>query len=139
MASRSFDGGSFLLRLFMALVIVFSTYNPEGLSYYHWALTEWGGFSVLKAFVGVVLLIGWVILIRATIGSLGLVGVVLASAFFGLLIWLLIDLLGLEAANLRIMSYIVEVVLVGVLSAGVSWSHIRRRVSGQIDMDDVED
>ncbi|MEJ1365701.1 MAG: DUF6524 family protein [Candidatus Sedimenticola sp. (ex Thyasira tokunagai)] len=40
---------------------------------------------------------------------------------------------------MKVISYIIEVVLVGVLSAGVSWSHIRRRMSGQIDMDDVED
>ncbi|MES9858329.1 MAG: DUF6524 family protein [Sedimenticola sp.] len=139
MASRSFNSSSFFLRFFLALVVVFCTYNPEGLSYYHWALTDLDTISILKAFLGVVLLIGWVILIRATISSLGIIGVVLAGAFFGLLIWLLVDLVGLDAANIKVMSYIVEVVLMGILSAGVSWSHIRRRVSGQIDIDDVED
>ncbi len=63
MAAR-FSGQNFLLRFFAALVLVFATYNPEGYSYYHWAiakLPETGlpGFDVLKAFVGVVLLIGW--------------------------------------------------------------------------------
>ncbi len=139
MASRSFNGTSFLLRFLLALVVVFSTYNPEGYSYYHWALTDLAAISILKGFVGVVLLIGWVILVRATIASLGIIGVILATAFFGLLIWLLIDLAGLDPANMRIMSYLIEIVLVGVLSAGVSWSHVRRRVSGQVDMDDVED
>ncbi|MEJ1379704.1 MAG: DUF6524 family protein [Sedimenticola sp.] len=139
MASRSFNGSSFLLRFLLAMVVVFCTYNPEGVSYYHWALTDLGSISILKAFIGVVLLIGWVILVRATIGSLGIIGVVLAGAFFGLLIWLLIDLVGLDPANMKVISYIIEVVLVGVLSAGVSWSHIRRRMTGQIDMDDVED
>ncbi|MES9906133.1 MAG: DUF6524 family protein [Sedimenticola sp.] len=139
MASRSFNGTSFLLRFLLALVVVFSTYNPEGYSYYHWALTDLATISILKGFVGVVLLIGWVILVRATIASLGIIGVILATAFFGLLIWLLIDLAGLDPANMRIMSYLIEIVLVGVLSAGVSWSHVRRRVSGQVDMDDVED
>lgn len=139
MASRSFNGTSFLLRFLLALVVVFSTYNPEGYSYYHWALTDLAAISILKGFVGVVLLIGWVILVRATIASLGIIGVILATAFFGLLIWLLIDLAGLDPANMRIMGYLIEIVLVGVLSAGVSWSHVRRRVSGQVDMDDVED
>lgn len=143
MASRDFSSGSFLFRLLLAVVVVFTTYNPEGYSYYHWAveelLADLASFSILKAFLGVVLLIGWTILIRATLRSLGIVGIILAVGFFGLLIWLLVDVSGLDASNLRIMSYIVELVLVGVLSAGVSWSHVRRKISGQVDMDEVDD
>jgi hypothetical protein len=30
------------------------------------------------------------------------------------------------------------VVLSGILAIGVSWSHIRRRITGQVDVDDVE-
>jgi len=33
---------------------------------------------------------------------------------------------------------VVELVIVGVLTAGVSWSHVRRRLSGQYDIDDVD-
>lgn len=143
MASRDFNGSSFLFRLLLAVVVVFTTYNPEGYSYYHWAIeklvSDFASFSILKAFLGVVLLIGWTILIRATLRSLGLVGIILAVGFFGLLIWLLVDVSGLDAGNLRIISYIIELVLVGVLSAGVSWSHVRRKISGQVDMDEVDD
>ena len=145
MASTNFGGGKFILRLVLAVIVVFSTYNPEGYSYYHWAIEPLLGspdelsFSVFKAFVGVVLLIGWVILIRATVGSLGVIGIALASLFFGLLIWLIIDFGGLDTSSLRVISYIIEVVIIGVLSIGVSWSHIRRRITGQIDIDNVED
>ncbi|MEE9357810.1 DUF6524 family protein [Candidatus Vondammii sp. HM_W22] len=139
MASRYFSGGSFLFRLLLAVVVIFTTYNPESYSYYHWAieklLADFASFNILKPFLGLVLLIGWTILIRATLRSLGLVSIILAVGFFGLLIWLLVDVSGLDASNLRIMSYIVELVLVGVLSAGVSWSHVRRKISGQVDMD----
>ena len=38
------------------LVVVFGTYNPEGVSYYHW-LREGGGSLPLKAFVGI-----WVVM-----------------------------------------------------------------------------
>jgi thiol:disulfide interchange protein len=118
--------------------VVFATYNPEGVSYYHWIAEEFPTFTVFKAFVGVVLLIGWIILLRATLGSLGFIGILLASAFFGLAIWLIIDVIGLSADSQRGISYIVAIMLASVLSIGVSWSHIRRRITGQIDTDEIE-
>ena len=93
---------------------------------------------MFKAFVGVVILIGWIILLRATLGSLGFIGILLASAFFGLAIWLIIDVIGLSTDSQRVISYIVAIMLASVLSIGVSWSHIRRRVTGQVDTDEIE-
>lgn len=128
-----------LLRFLAALVLVFASYNPEGYSYYNWALVDFSQFSVLKGFIGVVLLIGWSILLRATIKSLGPFGIILALAFFGTLIWLILDLLAISTDNIRVITHIVELVIVGILSAGVSWSHIRRRITGQVDTGDVSD
>lgn len=128
-----------LLRFLAALVLVFASYNPEGYSYYNWALVDFSQFSVLKGFIGVVLLIGWSILLRATIKSLGPFGIILALAFFGTLIWLILDLLAISTDNIRVITHIVELVIVGILSAEVSWSNIRRRITGQVDTGDVSD
>lgn len=133
-----FGWNSFTVRFIFAIIVVFATYNPEGASYYHWVSDALPQFSVLKAFIGVILLIGWVILIRATLGSLGAIGVILSAAFFGLAIWLIIDVLGLSTDNSRVISYIIEIMLASVLSIGVSWSHVRRRVTGQLDTDELE-
>jgi hypothetical protein len=139
MASRkSFGWDGFLLRFVFAIILVFATYNPEGVSYYHWISEALPDFTVIKAFVGVIILIGWIILIRATLGSLGFIGILLAAAFFGLAIWLIVDVLGLSTDNLRVISYIIEIMLASVLSIGVSWSHVRRRISGQVDTDEIE-
>lgn len=139
MATRkAFGWDSFIVRFIFSIIIVFATYNPEGYSYYHWVSEALPEFSVLKAFVGVVLIIGWAMLIRATLGSLGAIGIILAGAFFGLSIWLIIDVLGLSTDSFRVISYIIEIMLASVLSIGVSWSHVRRRVSGQVDTDEVE-
>jgi len=138
MAHKGFGWDSFIVRFILAIVVVFSTYNPEGVSYYHWVTEDLSTFSALKAFIGVILIIGWVILIRATLGSLGAIGILLAAAFFGLAIWLVIDVLGLSTDSTRVISYIIEIMLASVLSIGVSWSHIRRRISGQDDTDEVE-
>ena len=133
-----FGWDSFIIRFIFAILVVFATYNPEGASYYHWIEEEFPTFNVYKGFVGVILIIGWIILIRATIGSLGMIGIILAVAFFGLLIWLMFDVFNIPTDSVRVVTYIVQVMIVCVLSIGVSWSHIRRRISGQVDTDEIE-
>jgi len=136
--TSKFGWDSFIIRFILATVIVFATYNPEGMSYYDWIKDEFPTFTVYKGFVGVILIIGWIILLRATIGSLGAIGIILAIAFFGLLIWLLFDVFNIPTDNVRVVTYIVQVMIICVLSIGVSWSHIRRRISGQVDTDEIE-
>lgn len=128
-----------LLRFIFAIVLVFCTYNPEGYSYYDWVLTNLKDITPLKVLAGIVLLIGWIIYIRATLKSLGALGLILATGFFGTLIWLLVDLDWIPADSARAVSYIVLFVLCAVLAAGMSWSHIRRRISGQVDVDELDD
>lgn len=133
-----FGWDSFAIRFIFAVIVVFATYNPEGISYYHWIHKDLPSFTVLKGFVGVVLLIGWVILMRATLGSLGLIGIILAIAFFGLLIWLVFDFFGIPTNSIRFVSYIIEFMAACILSIGVSWSHIRRRITGQVDTNELD-
>ncbi|MCK5663042.1 MAG: hypothetical protein KAI17_06125, partial [Thiotrichaceae bacterium] len=92
-----------------------------------------------QAFVGVVLIIGWVIYLRATLRSLGTIGLVLAFTFFGLLIAMLFKWGWISIDASKMVVYVVEVLLGVILAVGMSWSHLRRRMSGQMDMDDVDD
>ena len=126
-------------RLLAALVLVVVTYNPEGLSYYDWAIRGLPEFSVLKAFIGVILIIGWTVFLRATLRSLGLIGLGLAIAFFGTGIWLLVDYGLVPTDSVRAISYVLMLVMAFVLAIGMSWSHVRRRLTGQLDVDDVEE
>ncbi|MGV6852200.1 MAG: DUF6524 family protein [bacterium] len=136
--SNSLTLAGFGLRFLFALLLVFITYNPEGYSYYHWVSTDFSTFNAVKAFAGVILLVAWAIYIRATAHSLGMIGLILAALFFGTLIWVMIDFGLVSVGSLRSMSYVVEVMLVCVMAIGLSWSHIRRRMTGQIDVDDDE-
>lgn len=124
----------FAIRFLLGLVLVFATYNPESWSYVHWVQFP---PSAIQAFAGVVLLIGWAVFIRAALRSLGLIGLVLALGFFGTLLWLVIDVGLIPADSVRAITYIVEFILAAVLSTGLTWSHVRRRLSGQMDTDDV--
>ena len=141
MAVTRFKAHHVLIRFVAALVLVFATYNPiDPWSYYHWALVslfqDAGSFSVFKALVGLLLVIGWVIFLRATQRSLGVVGLILASLFFILIIWLLIEQGWVGLENTSALSWLVLIGLAGVMALGMSWSHIRRRMSGQLDVDE---
>lgn len=141
MTKPKFGWQNYFIRLVAAVVLVFATYNPHGVSYFDWVYPVLAGtkkFEVLMAFVGVVLLIAWVIFLRATLRSLGGLGTLLAIAFFATLLWLLVTYLPLPQDRIAI-TYLVLGGLAGVLSAGVSWSHIRRRITGQLDVDDTDE
>lgn len=139
MAAQRFNFFDFLLRLAAAMLLVFATYNPTGYSWFHWISNATDRFDPLILFSGVVLLIGWVIYLRSTARSLGIVGVVLALAFVVSLIWVLVDYGLLSLNDATFFHYIVLFVISLVLATGMSWSHIRRRMTGQLDVDDVED
>jgi hypothetical protein len=138
MAVKGINWLGFLLRLLASFILVFSSYNPSGYSYYHWVSENIDSLTPMIALAGVLLLIGWTILLRATFRSLGPFGLLLAAAFLGVLLWMMIDWGWFDADSLTAVTYIVLAVLSGVLAIGVSWSHIRRRITGQIDVDDVE-
>lgn len=134
-----FTFASFGLRFLFSAILVFATYNPEAFSYYHWIKGAFPSISIEQAFVGVALIIGWVIYLRATFRSLGLIGLVLAFAFFGLLVAMLFKWGWISLDGSKLMSYIIQTLLAIILAVGMSWSHIRRRLSGQMDMDDVDE
>ena len=136
MARNDFDFGSFVLRFAFALGLVFVTYNPSGYSWVGWLQSETP--MVYKAAAGVVLLIGWIMFLRATWRSLGALGMVLAGAFFGVIIWLFIEWQWLSLDDATTIQWVVLFVLSGVLAVGMSWSHVRRKLSGQYDTDEIE-
>jgi len=127
------------IRFVFALLLVACTYNPSGYSYFHWFKAAASDFTPLLGLGGIALIIGWVIYIRATFRSLGFIGLILATLFFGFLLWLLIDLGVLSMDSVSALTWVVLVLLAAVLCIGMSWSHIRRRMSGQVDTDDVGD
>ena len=135
----NFSFSSFGIRFLFSAILVFATYNPEGFSYYDWVAGVFPAITIEQAFVGVLLMIGWVIYMRATFRSLGFIGLILAFLFFGLLVGMLFKWGWLSLDASKMMTYVVQVLIAVILAVGMSWSHIRRRMSGQMDMDDVDE
>jgi hypothetical protein len=138
-ARAQFGFGGFALRWLFALALVLLTYNPHELSYYHWTLLALPAVDASKAVAGIVLLIAWVIYLRATFRSLGPVGVGLALALFAALVWLLIEQGLLSPDSPTVLVYVILVIVSLVLAVGMSWSYVRRRLTGQTDVDDVDE
>ena len=137
--AKGFSAGSFFARWLFAAVLVFGSYNPTDYSYVGWILAESTEFEPIVAIVGIALLIGWIVFLRATFMSMGWLGISLGAALFGCIIWLFVDLGWLSLDATGAITWVVLIILSLILATGMSWSHIRRRMSGQFDVDDVDD
>lgn len=133
--------GGIAARTLAALVLVFATYNPERVSYFHWAIAPLRtgdvtrGPTSLKFLLGLALLGGWAVFLNATRRSIGLGGALLVLAISGGLVWLLIDVGVVSATSARGITYVVLVCTALLLAVGMNWSHLSRKLSGQVDMD----
>jgi len=134
---RSFGFVDFLLRWAAALILVFATYNPSGKSFFHWARAAFSGEGLepLHYFVGVILVACWTIFIIATERSLGALGSIISAALIGTGLWLLVDLGVLHADKMSTITWLALFALGTLLAIGLSWSHIWRRISGQLEVD----
>ena len=139
MAQKAFNFNNFLIRFVLALVLVFASYNPSEYSWYHWFMKSPEKLDPLLILGLIVLLIGWAIYIRATVRSLGVIGTLLALAFFAALIWTLVRYEVLSLENTTALVYVVLVMLAAIMATGISWSHVRRRMTGQVDVDEVSE
>lgn len=139
MTKSSITSTGVFLRFIFAIFLVLLTYNPTGYSYFHWFYHSLDNFTPYIAIAGVALVIGWVLYVRATLESLGLMGLLLAGIFFGCLVWLFVYWGWLSLTNVSAMTWVIEVILAALLAIGMSWSHIHRRMTGQVDVDQVED
>ncbi len=132
MHSLSFVG--FLMRWLVAVLLVLGTFNPTSFCYLSWVLSSSGNLP-LKALVGIMLVAVYAVYYHATRISIGKFGVVLVLLLFGTVIWQLADWGWLDPANPSVMGWLGLFILATIMTIGMSWSHIQRRLSGQFDME----
>lgn len=127
--------GGFLFRWLGALVLVLGTYNPTPYNFVAWVTDEVtrGDQLPLKFLIGALIIIGYVIYFRATFESIGYIGIGLALLFFAGIIWLLLDYGILDLGEYQTFSWVGLFILATIMAIGISWSFIRRKLSGQVD------
>lgn len=138
--SREFNFMGFLWRFVASLFLVLVSYNPTRYSYWDWLITavnnEPSTLGPEHFVVGVVLMIGWVILLAATQRSLGVLGLMLGAMLLGGVVWLLVDIGWLNVASVTSATWVALVSIALLLAVGLSWSHVWRRLTGQFEVDD---
>jgi hypothetical protein len=128
-------GGRFLV----AFLLVCVTWNPTSYNYVEWAMARWSTLMPLVVFAGLVLLIAWIFFVRATARSLGVLGITLSVALAATAVWILFYYGLVSTQSTTLISWIVLVLMAAILAMGMSWSHLRRSWSGQVDVDDTDD
>ena len=113
-------------RFVFALLVAGATYNPTAYSFYAWAKSTGWAWRPPIVFVGVVLLIGWVICLRLTLRSIGGIALLLANAFLAALFWLFADWGWLPIDDVAAISWIGLFSVAAILAVGMSWSDLRR-------------
>jgi hypothetical protein len=134
MAVSGISWSGVLLRLAFAVALVLLTYNPSGYSFYHWLMAPPHGITAVKALLGVLLLIGWVICLRTAFVALGWLGVTLGAALLAALVWVLVDVKLVNPDDPSVLTWLALVILGVILGLGLSWSLIRARATGQIEV-----
>ena len=128
-----------LTRWFAAFALLAMTFNPTPYNYVSW-IQDYGRENLSVAVLaGLILLVCYIIFLRATLRSIGAVGVVLLLAIFGALIWVLYDFGILTLDNQSMNVWLGVLALSVVLGIGLGWSHVRRALTGQTDVDDIDE
>lgn len=129
----------FVLRWAFAFVLLAATYNPTPWNFIRWGMTNYSAKLPLTVLFGLILLVGYIVYLRATLRSIGAFGMLLVLALVGALLWVLYDYGLLDLSNRDLTLWLGLFALSLVLGIGLSWSLVRRKLSGQADVDDVEE
>ena len=134
-----FTIGGFAWRVGVALALVLATFNPAGFSYYHWLRDGQPGVTPAQVVVGITLLVFWIFLWRSMMQAIGTLGFLLMAAFTGALVWLFVSWGWIDVKNATTMTWVVLLALGLILGVGMSFAILRRELTGQASVDEVDD
>ena len=128
----------FFIRWICAFLLLVATYNPSFINYSTWVSANLSTQPALAVLFGLVLVAGYLVYLRATLSSIGIIGMILVLAIVGAILWVLFSIGLLQFGNPVFNGWIVILALSIMLAVGMYWSVIWRKMSGQIDVDEVD-
>ena len=69
----------FLIRWAFAFLLLAATYNPTQWNFVRWAIGNYQNMLSVTVLVGLILAIGYIILLRATLRSIGMFGMLFGA------------------------------------------------------------
>jgi hypothetical protein len=139
MQAERLTPGVLIVRFLTALLLVYATFNPEGHSFFHWAVMPMliGGSTAslvpLKVVVGLILLMAWLAFLHATRRSLGILRAVLLLAITGEVVLLVIDQHLVSPSGTRGTTHVALVIVSLALALGLSWTPVMNWIRGRAD------
>lgn len=129
---------SIFLRWLAAFLLLAATLNPTEANYLRWASLHWQDEMPLTVLMGLLLCVGYMIALNATLNAIGGFGMAMVGAIFACTVWVLADrgLLSLQDGDVRM--WLGLAALSAVFAAGLSWGVIRQRLTGQDMMDEID-
>lgn len=124
------------LRWLGAFILLAATFNPTEWNYVKWSVANGNTQLPLTLFLGLLLMIGFLIYVLATLRSIGAFGMLLVAALFGSGLWVLYSWGLLSLQNSTVNTWLGLLALSLILGVGLSWGILQRRLSGQVTVDD---
>ncbi|CAK0744273.1 membrane hypothetical protein [Gammaproteobacteria bacterium] len=130
MVFTDFTPRRYLVHWLASASLVMMTYNPFGHSYYHWITTP-GGSVFFKILAGLGLFFVQVFTLWWITSSVGRIGLVAGVGILALSSYEILKRMG--TSSLFTKQMIVELLLATLLAVGLSWPHMRTRLTGQLE------
>ena len=144
-STKDLTWGGIAVRFVAALLLVYLTFNPTGFSWFHWTIKPMldtptaalGTLNPLKVLAGIALAACWWFFLQASQRSLGVVGAFFILALVATFFWALSYWHIFTPGSSTAIAHLTLVTVALILGLGLSWSSIKRRITGQQDTDVV--
>ena len=130
MVFTDFTPRRYLIHWLASASLILMTYNPFGHSYYHWVITK-GDSWVSKVLAGITLVIVHMFVLWWIASSVGRVGFIAGASIWGLASYELLKWFPDESPLTK--QFVVLLLLATIAAAGLSWPHMKTRLTGQIE------
>lgn len=120
--------------LLLVTALCYATYNPTGHSLLAVVLSE-RVVLPMRLLVLVVLATLYGLIVAATYRSIGLVGILVGLALWGLLIWLAVAYVRLDWHSPHFWTWLAPFIVATLLTLGLRGATIWRNVTGQVTVD----
>ena len=131
--------GILIIRLAIAAIVVFSTYNPSGNSVFHWIRNHENPGDAWVVLVGIIFVLMHVALLIAAWKALGKVGIFIVLVLFAALVYLSLQEGWVSPENLASVQWLGLILYSVFLGIGLSGAILWRRATGQIVTDEAND
>ena len=127
-----------LLRVLVAAVVVFATYNPTGVSISHWIIAQPNPFDAWVLLVGIVTLLINVSLLIATWKALGALGTSIIVILFAAVAYLFFQEGWVSPESHASIQWLGLGLMSVFLGVGLGGAIVWRRMTGQVVTDESD-